>query len=81
MFRNNVGPKDRVYRAVAAIILVSVYFSAPELSWKWVALFTGLYLLFTSMMSSCAIYSVTGRNTNDEMEAEAEAEVETKAKA
>jgi DUF2892 family protein len=77
MFRNNVGPKDRVYRAVAAIILVSAYFSAGNWAWNGVALFAGLYLLFTAMLSSCAIYSVTGRNTNqDEEETEASPEAE-----
>lgn len=76
MFRNNVGPKDRVYRIVAAIILVSSYFSAPEFAWKWVILFAGLYLFFTSVMSTCAIYSVTGRNTNDDAEADTEVEAE-----
>ena len=72
MFRNNVGPKDRAYRASAAIILVSLYFSRPDLDWGGVALFIGMYLLFTAMMSSCAIYAVTGRNTNQEADAEAE---------
>ncbi|MFT4714922.1 MAG: hypothetical protein ACI861_001046 [Paracoccaceae bacterium] len=76
MFRNNVGPKDRVYRAVAAIILISSYFSAPEFALKWVILFSGLYLFFTAVMSTCAIYSVTGRNTNDEADAETEVEAE-----
>ncbi len=74
MFRNNVGPKDRVYRAVSGTILVSVYFSAPEMALKWAVLFVGLYLLFTAMMSSCVIHSVTGRNTNQEPEADAETE-------
>jgi DUF2892 family protein len=74
MFRNNVGPKDRVYRATAAIILVTVYFTRPELAWSGVALFAGMYLLFTAMMSSCVIYSVTGRNTNQDSEADAEAD-------
>ena len=76
MFRNNVGPKDRVYRAVAAIILISSYFSASEFAWKWVMLFAGLYLFFTAVMSTCAIYSVTGRNTNKEPEADAEVKAE-----
>ena len=74
MFRNNVGPKDRVYRAVAAIILVSTYFSAPEFQWRGVVLFIGIYLLFSAVMSTCAIYSVVGRNTNQEEDAPAKAE-------
>lgn len=73
MFRNNVGPKDRVYRATAAAILIMTYFVADHFAWGGVALFTGLYLLFTSIMSTCAIYSVTGRNTNQGDEPSAEA--------
>jgi len=64
MFNNNVGPKDRVYRAVAGTILISAYFSAQDWPLKWVALFIGLYLMFTAIMAVCSIYSVTGRNTN-----------------
>ncbi len=80
MFRNNIGPKDRVFRAVAGTILVSVYFSAMATSWNGVALFIGLYLLFTAMMSSCAVYAVIGRNTNQDHEAEADAKAEAPAK-
>lgn len=72
MFRNNVGPKDRVFRAVAGTILISCYFSAPELGMKWVALFCGLYLTFTAVMSSCAVYAVVDRNTNIEEETDAD---------
>lgn len=78
MFRNNIGPKERVFRAVAGTILVSVYFSATHASWNGVALFIGMYLLFTAMMSSCAVYAVIGRNTNQEPEAEADAEAPAK---
>ncbi len=70
MFRNIVGPKDRVYRTTATIILVLAYFSTPEFAWKWVALFSGLYLLFTAKLSSYVAYSVIGRNTNQEVETE-----------
>ena len=76
MFRNNVGPKGRINRAVAGTILVSVYFSAPEMALKWAVLFVGLYLLFTAMMSSCVIHSVTGRNTNQVAEANAESQAD-----
>jgi len=72
MFKNNVGPKDRVYRSVAGTILVSCYFSADHWSLKYVALFVGLYLLFTAVMAVCAIYSVVGRNTNTEAQPEVE---------
>jgi len=78
MFKNNVGPKDRVYRAAAAAILVSTYFSADGFAFGGVALFVGLYLLFTAAVSTCPIYSVIGRNTNMDAEkapaADAEAE-------
>ena len=78
MFKNNVGPKDRVYRAAAAAILISTYFSADGFAFGGVALFVGLYLLFTAAVSTDPIYTVTGRNTNmdadDAPEAEAEAE-------
>jgi len=73
MFKNNISPRDRVYRASASAILISAFFSAPDWSMKWVALFVGLYLLFTAVTSTCAIYSVFRRSTKDEAEPEADA--------
>ncbi len=64
MFKNNVGSADRIIRALAGIALVAVYFMYPDLAWKWVALIVGLILLFTSVMSTCMIYSVLGMSTN-----------------
>lgn len=64
MFKNNVSPRDRVYRAAAAAILISTYFSADGFAFGGVALFVGLYLLFTAAVSTCPIYSVMGRDTN-----------------
>mgnify|MGYP003997008007 CR=1 FL=1 len=65
MFRNNVGGVDRIVRAVIGVALIAAFFMYPDLlNWKWVVLFVGLILLFTSVMSSCMIYSVLGMTTN-----------------
>ncbi len=64
MFKNNVGPIDRVIRAILGVALIVIYFMYPALAWKWVALVAGLILLFTAVMSTCFIYSVLGFRTN-----------------
>ena len=64
MFRNNVGGADRIVRAIIGVALIAAFFMYPDLAnWKWVALIVGLILLFTSVMSSCMIYSVLGMTT------------------
>jgi len=77
MFKNNIGPNERVYRAVAGTILASVYFSHLAGNWSGVALFVGMYLLFTAMMSSCAINTVLGRKPSQDAEALADAPAES----
>ncbi|MFQ5437749.1 MAG: DUF2892 domain-containing protein [Paracoccaceae bacterium] len=74
MFKNNISLRDRVYRAAASAILISAYFSATDWAFRWVALYAGLYLLFTAIMSTCAIYSVIGYNGNSRSEDEATSE-------
>jgi len=74
MFKNNISPRDRVYRASSSAILISAFFSAPDWSLKWVALFVGLYLLFTAILSTCAIYSVFGHTSYNLVDAEADPE-------
>ncbi|MBZ0128407.1 MAG: DUF2892 domain-containing protein [Rhodobacteraceae bacterium] len=69
MFKNNVGSADRVIRAILGIVLVAVFFMQPDLAWKWVVLFVGLILLFTSVMSTCFIYTVLGKSTNKSTDA------------
>ena len=64
MFRNNVGGADRIIRALIGVALIAVFFMYPDMAWKWVSLIVGLILLFTSVMSSCMIYSVLGMSTN-----------------
>ncbi|NOX74330.1 MAG: DUF2892 domain-containing protein [Alphaproteobacteria bacterium] len=67
MFRNNVGGADRIVRAILGVALIAAFFTYPYLgSWKWVSLIAGLILLFTSVMSSCMIYSVLGMTTRKE---------------
>ena len=64
MFKKNVGSADRVIRAILGVVLIGAYFMYPDLSWKWAALVVGLILLFTSVISSCLIYTVLGMRTN-----------------
>lgn len=64
MFKTNVGAIDRVIRAVLGVVLVAVFFLYPEAGWKWAAMLIGLVLLFTAVMSSCAIYRILGISTN-----------------
>jgi ABC-type polysaccharide/polyol phosphate export permease len=67
MFRNNVGGVDRIVRAIIGVALIAAFFTYPYLGgWKWVSLFVGLILLFTSVMSTCMIYSVLGMTTRKE---------------
>lgn len=64
MLKKNVGAADRVIRAILGVALIGAYFMYPDLSWKWAALVVGLILLFTSVMSSCLIYTILGMRTN-----------------
>lgn len=64
MFRNNVGGVDRIVRAIIGVALIAAFFMYPDMTWKYVSLIIGLILLFTSVMSSCMIYSVLGMSTN-----------------
>lgn len=71
MFRNNVGGADRIVRAIIGVALIAAFFLYPDLAnWKWVALFVGLILLFTSVMSTCMIYTVLGMTTRKDAEEE-----------
>ncbi len=70
MFRNNVGGADRIVRAIIGVALIAVFFVYPDMAWKWVSLIIGLIVLFTSVMSSCMIYSVLGMSTNKSAEDE-----------
>lgn len=64
MFKKNVGSLDRIIRAVVGIALIAAFFMNPHTTLIWVGLVVGLVLLFTSAMSSCAIYSMLGLRTN-----------------
>lgn len=66
MFNINVGSTDRVIRSILGVVLIGVYFTYPDASWKWAAMLIGLVLLFTSVMSSCAVYSLLGVRTVDD---------------
>ncbi|MFT4714923.1 MAG: hypothetical protein ACI9ZD_002937 [Paracoccaceae bacterium] len=71
MFQNNVGGVDRIVRAIIGLALIAAVFMYPDLAnWKWVTLFIGLYLMFTSIISTCVIYSVLGMTTNTNSEEE-----------
>jgi len=64
MFGTNLGSADRAIRAIVGVALIAVYFMYPDMAnYKWAALIIGLVLLFTSVMSSCAIYRVLGIST------------------
>ncbi|NOX39318.1 MAG: DUF2892 domain-containing protein [Alphaproteobacteria bacterium] len=65
MFGTNLGSADRAIRAIVGVALIAVYFMYPDLTnYKWAALIIGLVLLFTAVMSSCAIYRVLGISTS-----------------
>ena len=55
----NVGTIDRLLRAVAGIILVSLVFIGPKTPWGWV----GLVPLLTALFAYCPAYSLFGIRT------------------
>ncbi len=66
MFSRNVGGVDRIVRAIIGLALIAAFFTYPYLGgWKWVTLIAGLFLLFTSIISTCMIYSMLGMTTRD----------------
>lgn len=68
MLKKNVGSIDRIIRAVLGVVLIAGFFMYPDAGWKWFSMIIGLVLLFTSVMSSCLIYSILGMNTNKSAE-------------
>mgnify|MGYP002632104219 FL=1 len=55
----NVGTIDRLLRAVAGIILISLVFIGPKTPWGWV----GLVPLLTALFAYCPAYSLFGIRT------------------
>ncbi|HEX4893165.1 MAG TPA: DUF2892 domain-containing protein [Hyphomicrobiaceae bacterium] len=55
----NVGGIDRIIRAIAGIVLISLVFVGPKTAWGWI----GLVPLLTAILGWCPPYSLLGINT------------------
>ncbi|PQO23767.1 DUF2892 domain-containing protein [Rhodobacteraceae bacterium WD3A24] len=62
MFKQNVGPLDRVLRVVVGLVLLAGFFVFPESPYRWVLLI-GLIPLITGLVSVCPIYAALGMST------------------
>ena len=63
----NVGPKDRIVRAVIAIVLAALlYVGVLEGTAGIVAGLAAVYLLITALLRSCLVYKLAGVDTNVE---------------
>lgn len=57
----NVGSADRIVRIVVGLLLISLWFFAPD-PWRWVAV-AGVVLVLTALLRVCPAYSLFGINT------------------
>ncbi len=55
----NESPADRVVRAIAGLVLLSLVFVGPHTPWGWL----GLVLLVTAIVGSCPLYTLLGVST------------------
>lgn len=66
LFRKNVGPKERVARVAAGILMMlcGLYgLGATPLGWSVAA--AGLVSLATGLVRYCPACAIAGRNSND----------------
>lgn len=66
MFVKNQSDKDRIIRAVIAVILIGFYFAVPSsvnASIANIGLVVAGVLLFNAVSGTCMIYRVLGINT------------------
>lgn len=57
--KTNEGTLDRIARIIVGLILLSLVFVGPQVSWGWV----GIVPLFTGIVGFCPLYKVLGFNT------------------
>lgn len=55
----NVGGIDRVFRAVAGLVLIALVFVGPQTPWGWI----GLVPLLTAAIGWCPAYLPLGLST------------------
>lgn len=62
--KTNIGAADRVARLVIAAIIMMLFFTRSiSGTWASVLVAVGGYLLATSLVASCPVYSLLGINT------------------
>jgi len=59
MFKTNVGTIDRAARVIAGVVLLALFFSYPDASWRYWTLI-GIIPLATGLLSSCPLYTILG---------------------
>jgi hypothetical protein len=59
MMKKNIGKKDRIGRAIIALILLIAAFMLKS----WIIFFCALFVFFESFMSWCLFYQIIGKNT------------------
>lgn len=57
--KQNIGNTERVIRAVAGIVLISLVFVGPQTVWGWI----GIVPLATAVIGWCPPYAMLGINT------------------
>ena len=55
----NVGPLDRILRAIIGLGLLSIVFIGPQTPWGWI----GLIPLATAVIGWCPPYALLGLST------------------
>lgn len=62
MFVTNVGGIDRIVRVVAGIVILSLFFLYPDVSWRYWTLI-GIVPLITGIFATCPLYTLIGLST------------------
>lgn len=52
----NIGPIDRILRALVGLLLLLMVFIGPQNAWGWI----GLIPLATAVMAHCPLYTLLG---------------------
>jgi hypothetical protein len=55
----NMGPADRIIRAIVGIVLLALVFVGPQTAWGWI----GIVPLATAAVGNCPAYSILGIKT------------------
>jgi len=55
----NIGNAERVARAIAGLVLISLVFIGPQTPWGWI----GVIPLLTAVIGWCPPYALLGINT------------------